>query len=205
LASLISPLIPTPKCHFLITSYTPFTSKTNLNGLIRKTSVLDIITRLLSPKNIIYDHSLSEGKFINVLNIIKGKIPYIIKQGDSFPTDILKSIERINEKELVNLVDWNTSGMKFSFCKKSSYFQTPKLSGLMMANHSSINLSFQKILKDFDKLYKKKAFINNYQKYKLFSDNLDEFEDSKNVVNDVIDEYNKISSKDYFENLINNV
>ncbi|CAG0906729.1 unnamed protein product, partial [Cyprideis torosa] len=52
LVSLISPLIPTPNLHFLMTGYTPLTTE-NVEGAgaVKKTTVLDVMRRLLQPEN----------------------------------------------------------------------------------------------------------------------------------------------------------
>ena len=50
LIGLIAPLIPTPNLHFLMTGYTPLaTDQDHVN--VRKTTVLDVMRRLLQPKN----------------------------------------------------------------------------------------------------------------------------------------------------------
>ncbi|KAK1376711.1 hypothetical protein POM88_032904 [Heracleum sosnowskyi] len=46
LVGLLASLIPTPRCHFLMTGYTPPTVERQAN-MIRKTTVLDVIRRLL--------------------------------------------------------------------------------------------------------------------------------------------------------------
>jgi hypothetical protein len=55
LVGLVASLIPTPRCHFLMTGYTPLTLEGEggaLPSAIRKTTVLDVMRRLLQPKNI---------------------------------------------------------------------------------------------------------------------------------------------------------
>ena len=98
LVGIIASLIPTPRCHFLMTSYTPFTSdqidKVRTLCLclrvshrmltqakpIRRTTVLDVMRRLLQPKNRMVSTSLSKTScYISILNII---------QGDVDPTDV---------------------------------------------------------------------------------------------------------------------
>jgi tubulin gamma len=99
LVGIIASLIPTPRCHFLMTSYTPFTSdqidkvavyslsipEDNLNALfqakpIRRTTVLDVMRRLLQPKNRMVSTTPSKTAcYISILNII---------QGDVDPTDV---------------------------------------------------------------------------------------------------------------------
>lgn len=65
LVGLVASLIPTPRCHFLMTSYTPFTGETvDQAKSIRKTSVLDVMRRLLQPKNMLVSTKQSKYKFI---------------------------------------------------------------------------------------------------------------------------------------------
>jgi tubulin gamma len=86
LVGMIASLIPTPRCHFLMTSYTPFSSEQveqvfaplcefNVKAkAVRKTTVLDVMRRLLQPKNRMV--STSPGKkscYISILNIIQGE------------------------------------------------------------------------------------------------------------------------------------
>lgn len=59
----------------------------------------------------------------------------------------------------------------------------------MLANHTSIHNLFERIIKTYDSLRKKNAFVENYKKEPMFKDNLDEFDDSRYVVQQLIDEY----------------
>ena len=99
LVGIIASLIPTPRCHFLMTSYTPFTSdqidkvpislwrSVNISRRvilqakpIRRTTVLDVMRRLLQPKNRMVSTTPSKTAcYISILNII---------QGDVDPTDV---------------------------------------------------------------------------------------------------------------------
>lgn len=46
LTGMLSTLIPTLKCHFLITGYTPITLDKHISS-VQKTSVMDVMRRLL--------------------------------------------------------------------------------------------------------------------------------------------------------------
>ena len=84
LIGMIASLIPTPRLHYLVTGYTPFTfadtpdEQLGLN--IRKTSVLDVMQRLLQPKNMMWpmsnDKNISQPThnhcYISILNVIQG-------------------------------------------------------------------------------------------------------------------------------------
>jgi hypothetical protein len=50
LVGLIASLIPTPRCHFLMTGYTPLAYDLAERS-VRKTTVLDVMRRLLQSKN----------------------------------------------------------------------------------------------------------------------------------------------------------
>ena len=81
LVGMVASLVPTPRCHFLQTSYTPFTgNNVEAARTVRKTTVLDVMRRLLQPKNRMV--SVSPGKnscYISILNII---------MGEADPTDV---------------------------------------------------------------------------------------------------------------------
>ena len=69
LMGLVASLIPTPRCHFLMTGYTPLAVDSGVN-MVRKTTVLDVMRRLLQPKNILINPSTKKGSYISILNII---------------------------------------------------------------------------------------------------------------------------------------
>lgn len=105
LIGLIASLIPTPRLHFLMTGYTPLTTDQSVSSInqgterdqsikrkykmlpkcwnvfqvasVRKTTVLDVMRRLLQPKNVM----VSTGRerqpshcYIAILNIIQGEV-----------------------------------------------------------------------------------------------------------------------------------
>jgi tubulin gamma len=52
IVGLVSSLVPTPRLHYLVTGYTPLTLERGaLTQSVRRTSVLDVMRRLLQPKN----------------------------------------------------------------------------------------------------------------------------------------------------------
>jgi tubulin gamma len=85
LVGIIASLIPTPRCHFLQTSYTPFTGdNVDAAKTVRKTTVLDVMRRLLQPKNTMVSTKPSKTScYISILNII---------MGEADPTDVIHHI-----------------------------------------------------------------------------------------------------------------
>ena len=65
LVSLLANLIPSPRCHFLMSGYTPLTLEGEagqVSGNIRKTTVLDVMRRLLQAKNIMVGYCETIGQ-----------------------------------------------------------------------------------------------------------------------------------------------
>jgi tubulin gamma len=222
LVSILAGLIPTPRCHFLMTSYTPFTGdQVEQAKTVRKTTVLDVMRRLLQPKNRMV--STVPGKkscYISILNVIQGEVD---------PTDVHKSLLRIRERRLASFIPWGPASIQVALTKRSPYIpMSHRVSGLMLANHTSIatvrfplaftsrstTLSlrgfvwysrmltdekqlFKRIVKQYDGMRKRNAFIEAYKKTAPFSENLDEFDEAREVVTDLIAEYEAAENPDY--------
>ncbi|OPL33178.1 tubulin chain gamma-1, partial [Mytilus galloprovincialis] len=137
LIGLIASLIPTPRLHYLMTGYTPLTTAAQVAS-VRKTTVLDVMRRLLQPKNMMVStpvHRQANHCYISILNIIQGEVD---------PTQL-----------------------------------------------------FERTLNQFDKLRKREAFMDQFKKESIFKDNLDEFDNSREVIQQLVDEYQAATKPDY--------
>jgi tubulin gamma len=56
---------------------------------------------------------------------------------------------------------------------------------------------FKRIVRQYDGMRKRNAFIETYKKTAPFSDNLDEFDEAREVVTDLIAEYEAAENSDY--------
>lgn len=68
----------------------------------------------------------------------------------------------------------------------------------MLANHTNISSLFERAVDQYDRLRKREAFLDQFKKEAMFLENLDEFDSSREVVQDVIDEYVAATKPDYF-------
>ena len=188
LVGIVASLVPTPRCHFLMTGYTPLTIDKKISA-IRKTSVLDVMRRLLQPKNIMVSCNTRRGVYMSILNVIQGEVD---------PTSIHKALQRIRERSMAEFITWAPASIQVALSKKSPYIQTAhRVSGLMMANHTSIHTLFSAVLKQYDRLKQRNAFMNVYQKEKMFSDGLEEFDSSREQLQSLVDEYKAAETNDY--------
>ena len=158
--------------------------------------MLDVMRRLLQTKNImVSSHGSSKhhgsSKYISILNII---------QGDVDPTQVHKSLQRIRERKLANFIEWAPASIQVALSRKSPYVQNAnKVSGLMLANHTSIRHLFTKCLTQYDKLMRRKAFLDQYEQHAIFADGLDEFDDAREIVEGLAEEYEACESPDYIK------
>lgn len=207
LAGLLAALIPVPQCHFLMAGYTPLTLDTAADvaagAVVRKTTVLDVMRRLLQPKNIMVSPNArakdaETSRYISILNII---------QGDVDPAQLHQSLMRIRERKLASFIEWGPASIQVALSRSSPYVRSAhRVSGLMLANHTSIRHLFNRTLSQFDKLFHRKAFVDNYKEFPTFHRsaqgggleiNLDEFHDAREVVAAVSEEYAACERPDY--------
>ena len=147
--------------------------------------------------------------YISILNIIQGEVD---------PTQVHKSLQRIRERKLTRFIPWGPASIQVALSRKSPYVQTAnRVSGLMLANHTSISSLFQRALRDYDKMRRVNAYIEQviytlghpfllsfnilsplqFRKEEMFADNLDEMDDSRNVVQNLVDEYVAATKPEY--------
>ncbi|WUR04036.1 tubulin gamma chain (TBG) [Vairimorpha necatrix] len=161
--SLYSSLIPFKNLKFLVPSYTPFTIET-LSKIVRKTSCGDVMRRLLSSKTRLATfESYKSTSAISVLNILYGV---------EDTTEIHKSVMKIMDRKLINFVPSMEPIFNIALSKQPSVLS--KVSGLGLINSTGISHLFNKIIGQFDKLRKQKAFMDIYKKYGIEVENFDE-------------------------------
>jgi len=209
LMGLLASLIPVPQCHFLMAGYTPLTldaaTEAAYGSVVRKTTVLDVMRRLLQPKNLMVSPHAREkdqdkSRYISILNII---------QGDVDPSQLHQSLMRIRERKLASFIEWGPASIQVALSRSSPYVKSShRVSGLMLANHTSIRHLFNRTLSQFDKMYKMSAYTQPYKDYPMFTRtnakgieefNPEEFEDAREVVGAVSEEYAACERTDYIE------
>jgi tubulin gamma len=67
----------------------------------------------------------------------------------------------------------------------------------MLANHTGIATLFKRTVSHYDRLRKRNAFLEQYKRHEPFRDGFSEFDDSREVVMDLINEYEAAERSDY--------
>ncbi|WFD25876.1 gamma-tubulin [Malassezia nana] len=172
LCGILASLIPSPRAHFLMTSYTPFTSDNVDRGkATMKTTVLDVMRRLLQPKN---------------------------RMGEVDPRDVHKSLLRIRERHLASFVPWGPASIQVALSRRSPYVASShRVSGLMLANHTGIASMFKRTADQYDRLRKRNAFLDMYKREAMFASDLSEFDEARETVAELMSEYRAAEKDDY--------
>ncbi len=99
---------------------------------------------------------------------------------------------------MANFIPWGPATIQVALSKKSPLLETAhKVSGLMIANHTGIRTVFQTVYEQYKQFRKKDAFLQQYKEAKIFEENLDEFDDSAEVVKNLIQEYADAEKSNY--------
>eukprot|EP01061_Rhynchopus_euleeides_P045601 TRINITY_DN8282_c0_g1_i1.p1 TRINITY_DN8282_c0_g1~~TRINITY_DN8282_c0_g1_i1.p1 ORF type:complete len:451 (+),score=180.71 TRINITY_DN8282_c0_g1_i1:260-1612(+) len=193
LEDLIASLIPLPRTHFLMTGYTPLSMQDRaLNPVasVRKTSVLDVITRLLNPKNNMVSVTTGNGAYMAIQCIL---------QGDVDPSEVHQSLVRLQSRDL-RFIPWGPAGCQIALSRKSPYIQTShRVSGLMLCNHTSVSNLFKRILSQYKQIMNRGAFLENYKKFDPFKEDLSEFKDSEDVVESLVRDYESAATENFLQ------
>jgi tubulin gamma len=67
----------------------------------------------------------------------------------------------------------------------------------MLANHTGIATLFKRMVAQYNTLRKRNAFLESYKREAPFKDGLGEFDEAKEVVTSLIEEYEEAENADY--------
>lgn len=204
--SILSTLVPSPDLKFLSASIAPFANLSNFDQRVTKYNFTnlnehDIILELLNDRYKM--NKVNEPiKYISMLNYLIGN--------NLNQQEIRKGSIRAQQR--VEFVPWTSSSVHVVNCQKSPFingYKSPQksmnLNGIQISNNTSIIHVFSKIVKQFDLLAKREAYVNYYTESKDKEERLrvlDLFNECRESVVNVIDEYKACQSMSYLEDEI---
>jgi len=110
-------------------------------------------------------------------------------------SQVHKSLLRIRERNLANFIPWGPASIQVALTRTSPYLSPPftarsppRVSGLMLANHTGIATLFKRIVFQYERLRKRNAFLEQYKREEPFRDGLGEFDEAREVVGELIKE-----------------
>ncbi|KYQ88889.1 Tubulin alpha-1B chain [Tieghemostelium lacteum] len=170
-------IVPYPKLHFLLPSYAPLVKK---NAFQSSIPVPNLIKSIFTPDSLMAKVDNSKCKYMS---------SYMFFRGEIIASEIIKPLNEVKSKKLVEFVDWSPSGFRVGINHSPSLTygdlsKTPK-SLLMLSNNTSITKIFKKIEDNFSSLYRTRAFAHWFVGEGLESSELQEcFEQLKQLADD---------------------
>ncbi|KAG2731657.1 hypothetical protein G9P44_005244 [Scheffersomyces stipitis] len=194
--SILSTLVPTPDLKFLTTSISPFASQTNKHVYSNE---YDTILELLNDR---YKMNRVDQpvQYTSMLNYLIGN--------NLDHSEIRKGT--IKAQSRVDFVPWAPTSIQLVHGKKSPFLQAKEngqknISGVQVSNNTSIVSVFTKILKQYDLLAKREAYVNSYTGSKDRSEIakvMEMFNECRESVASVIEEYRACQNVNYLEDEI---
>lgn len=177
-------LVPYPRAHFIIMSYSPIISPEK--AYHEQLSTSEITYSVFEPSNMLVKCDPRHGKYMAIC---------LMYRGDVTKKDVNAVIATIKIKRTVQFVDWVLSSFKAGINYRAmKVFPDSDLakvdrSVLMIANSTAIAEFFERILHKFDLMYKKRAFVHWY-----VGEGMDEseFSEARDDLKALIKDYEKV-------------
>lgn len=185
--SIMSTLVPTPDLKFITSSLAPSASSMNEH---------DNLLELLNDK---YKMNRVEGiekpKYISVIDYLIPGGKYNSNSNSEINKGILKSQSRLE------FVPWTANSVSVILGSKGCR-KDPKFAGIQISNNTSIATVFAKILRQYDLLAKREAYINYYTENNSNEERgriMEIFNECKESILGTIDEYKGCQYANYLD------
>lgn len=185
-ASILTEMIPVPDFHFLVPTYSPFVAPDAESSLrfVRKTSVNELLHRLVQAKHsmlAVTPSALQASRFVAVLRVVRG---------DPDVADFRKQIYGMQERDSFQFAKAFAHSSQVVVAKQSPHAGVKtRLSGVGLWNNTVVGDSLNHVLREFQSMYQKGAFMSSYKQFPMFENGLDEFRDAQEQVQTVVDTY----------------
>ncbi|XP_017752287.1 PREDICTED: tubulin epsilon chain [Eufriesea mexicana] len=176
-------LIAYPKLHYIFSSFSPLALSAPTMCSMQGTKLLDdLFTNAWSRKNqlIKVDPLQSGSTILSAAHITRGNCSV---------NDLKRNIERFRKK--VSFTGWSSEAMKVGLCSVPPAGHSTSL--LCLLNSSAMTSLFENIIKQFSRLYKRKAHVYHYTQVRGFEET--HFMDSKEIISNLIMQYAELQNE----------
>ena len=150
-------LVPYPRIHFPLVSYSPIISKSRAHH--ESNSVMEMTNACFEPGNQMVKCDPRLGKYMSTC---------LLYRGDVTNREVQTAVTNVKARSTVQLVDWCPTGFKIGICYQpptatpDSQLADVKRALCMLSNTTAIAEAWKRIDKKFDLMYSKRAFVHWY-------------------------------------------
>eukprot|EP01026_Neomeris_dumetosa_P063885 TRINITY_DN6067_c0_g1_i11.p1 TRINITY_DN6067_c0_g1~~TRINITY_DN6067_c0_g1_i11.p1 ORF type:complete len:682 (-),score=99.49 TRINITY_DN6067_c0_g1_i11:632-2542(-) len=144
-------LVPFPKLHFFQIGLAPLTSREA--AMYRKVSVATLANQMFQPLNLFAAADPRNGRFLTTAAIFRGRVS---------TRDVEEEMLKIQNKFSSYFVDWIPNNIKSSVCEVTPKVPPTDMSATFLSNNTAIKSIFQRIARQFNAMYRRKAFLHWY-------------------------------------------
>ena len=166
-------MVPFPRLHFFMPGFAPLVAHDTKS--YQAVTVAELTQQMFDSKHCMAACDPRNGKYLTVAAIFRGKVA--MKEVD----DQMVSMQTKNS---AYFVEWIPSNVKTAVCNVPPKHM--KMSSTFIANTTALKALFERMLEQFQKMFKRKAFLHFYT-----GEGMDEMEftEAQSNVNDMITEY----------------
>jgi len=166
-------MVPFPRLHFFMPGFAPLVSRGTQS--YARLSVRELTQQMFDAKNMMAACDPRHGRYLTAATIFRGNLS--MKEVD-------EEIFQMQNKNQTYFVEWIPNNIKTAVCNIP-----PKglpVSATFIANTTSIQELFSRVAENFDKMFKRRAFLHWYT-----GEGMDEmeFEEAKSNLDDLVSEY----------------
>jgi len=173
LRKLATNLIPFPRLHFFIAGFAPLVAK---NSQIYKTlNVRELVAQMFDAKNMMCACDPRLGKYLTASGMFRGRLSM---------KDIDEHMLALQNKNMGHFVEWIQNNIKSSVCDIPP--EGMKMSVTFLGNQTCVMDLFKRIVGQFNRMFRRKAFIHWYT-----TEGMDEseFNEAETNCQDLIEQY----------------
>ncbi|CAK9441358.1 uncharacterized protein LODBEIA_P52260 [Lodderomyces beijingensis] len=191
--SIMATMVPTPELKFLTTSIAPFSTLATHHKYVNEYDMFLELSDDRYKSVILNNNNSTETYYLSLMN-------FLISPKHLDRREIRKGILKIQER--TNFPSWASRTIGVVQGKQAPFVTDRVLQGIQLSNNTAIVELFEKILRQFDMLAKRKAYLNTYCEENSVEE-VDRvagvFAECRETVQTVIEEYKACKSINYLE------